>query len=88
MPTAGFESMCPAIRRLQNYALDHTATGIGPKFSNASKFYFLNFSVMPIPVALRSEVLVCGILLSGIAGWNPAGAWMSAYCDCCVLQVQ
>ena len=88
MPSAGFESTCPAIRRLQDYALDHTATGIASKFNNSRKFYFLNSSVMPIPVAVRSEALVCGILLSGIAGSNPAGKWMSVYCECCALQVQ
>jgi len=82
------KSTCPHIRRLQNYTLDRTATGVGPKFYNSSKFYFLNFSVMPIPVAVRSEALVCGILLPGIAGSNPKGAWMSVYCECCVLQVQ
>jgi len=88
MPSAGLESTCPAIRRLQNDTLDYTATGIGPKFTKSSKFYFLNFSVMPIPVAVRSEALVLGILLNGNAGSNLAGAWMSAYCDCCVLLVQ
>jgi hypothetical protein len=74
MPLAGFESTCPAIRRLQNYTLDFTETGIGPKFTKSSKFYFLNFSVMAIPVAVRSEALVCGSLLNGTAGSNPAGA--------------
>jgi hypothetical protein len=89
MPSAGFESTCPAIRRLQNYALDHTDTEIGLTFfTNSSKFYFLKFSVMPISVAVRSEALVCGILLSGIAGSNPAGACMSVYCECYFLQVQ
>ena len=40
---------------------------------------------MPIPVAERSEALVYGILLSGIASSNAAGTWMSVYCECCVL---
>jgi hypothetical protein len=29
MPSAGFEPAIPAIKRLQTYALDSTATGIG-----------------------------------------------------------
>jgi len=28
MPSAGYETAIPAIKRLQNYAIDHTATGI------------------------------------------------------------
>lgn len=34
-------------------------------------------SPMPIPVAARSKVLVCGRLLVGIAGSNPARKWLS-----------
>ena len=30
-----------------------------------------------IPVAAPSKAWVCGLLLAGIAGSNPAGAWMS-----------
>jgi len=80
MHSAGFESKCPHVRRLQNYALDHTVTGIGPKYTKSSKFYFLNFSVMPIQVAVRFEALVCGILLPGIADSNLTGGM-----DVCVL---
>jgi hypothetical protein len=29
MPSAGFEPATPATKRLQTYALDHAATGIG-----------------------------------------------------------
>jgi hypothetical protein len=29
MPSEGFETAIPAIKRPQSYALDHTATGIG-----------------------------------------------------------
>jgi hypothetical protein len=29
MPLAGFEPVIPAIERLQTYALDRTATGLG-----------------------------------------------------------
>jgi len=36
-------------------------------------------------VAARSKAWVCGRLLAGITGLNPAGAWMSVSCDCCVL---
>ena len=40
---------------------------------------------MPIQVAARSNVWVCGRLLVGIVGSNPAGAWMSVCCGWCVL---
>jgi hypothetical protein len=33
----------------------------------------------------RSKPWVCGHSLAGIAGSNPAGAWMSISCECCVL---
>jgi len=32
--------------------------------------------VAPIPVAARSKAWVCGRLLAGIAGSNPARVWM------------
>jgi hypothetical protein len=38
-----------------------------------------------IPVAVGSKVWVCGHLLAGIVGSNPAGAWMCFCCECCVL---
>jgi hypothetical protein len=38
-----------------------------------------------MPVAAQSKAWVCGLSLPGIVGSNPAGAWMSASCDCCVL---
>jgi len=38
-----------------------------------------------IPVAARSKAWVCGRLLAGIAGSNPAGAWMSFSCERHVL---
>ena len=40
---------------------------------------------LPIPVAARSKACVCGRLLCGIVGSNPAGAWMSVSCECCVF---
>ena len=39
----------------------------------------------PIPVTARSKARVCGRPLAGIVGSKPAGAWMSVYCECCVL---
>jgi hypothetical protein len=39
----------------------------------------------PIPVAARSKTWVCGRSLTGIAGSNPALAWMSVSFECCVL---
>jgi hypothetical protein len=39
---------------------------------------------LPIPVAARSKAWVCGRSLAGIVGSNPAGAWMSVSCECCV----
>ena len=35
-----------------------------------------------IPLAVR---WVCGRLLAGITDSNPAGAWISVSCDCCML---
>jgi hypothetical protein len=39
----------------------------------------------PVPVAARSEVYVCDRSPAGIVGSNPAGAWISVCCECCVL---
>jgi len=39
----------------------------------------------PIPVAARSKASVCGRSLAEIVDSNPTGAWMSVYCECCVL---
>jgi hypothetical protein len=36
-------------------------------------------------VDARSKVWVCGRLLAEIARSNPAEAWMSLCCECCVL---
>jgi hypothetical protein len=41
--------------------------------------------VKPIPVAERSKAWVCIRSPAGIAGSNLAGAWMSVFCECCVL---
>jgi hypothetical protein len=41
--------------------------------------------IAPIPVAARYKEWVCGRSLAGIVGSNPAGVWMSASCECCVL---
>jgi hypothetical protein len=38
-----------------------------------------------MPVAARSKAWVCGRSLAGKVGSNPAGAWMSGSCECCVL---
>ena len=39
----------------------------------------------PVPVAARSKAWVCGRSSAEIVGSNPAGAWRSAFCECCVL---
>jgi len=40
--------------------------------------YFCGLDICgSIPAAARSKAWVCGRLLAGIAGSNPAGAWMS-----------
>jgi hypothetical protein len=36
-------------------------------------------------VAELSKARVCSRSVAGIAGSNPAGDWMSVYCECCVL---
>ena len=38
-----------------------------------------------VPVAVRSKASVCGRSFAGVAGSNPAWAWMSVCCECCVL---
>ena len=35
----------------------------------------------------QSKARMCGRLLAGNAVSNPAGAWMSVCCECCVLSV-
>ena len=39
----------------------------------------------PTPVVERSKACVCGRSLSGNAGSNPTGVWISVSCECCVL---
>ena len=41
--------------------------------------------LLTIPVAERYKARVCGPSLAGIAGLNPAGAWLFVCCKCCVL---
>jgi hypothetical protein len=62
--------------------------------TQVNKFQFMTarillWMILPlfarVPVAARSKVWVCGRSLAGIAGSNPAGAWMSVFCECCVL---
>jgi hypothetical protein len=36
-------------------------------------------------VVARSKASACGRSLAGIVVVNPAGAWMSVSCECCVL---
>jgi len=38
-----------------------------------------------VPVAARSKAYVCGHSRLQTVGSNPNGAWMSVYCECCVL---
>jgi hypothetical protein len=44
------------------------------------QIYFL-----PIPKAAWSKAWVFSRLIAGIAGTNPARAWMTVCCECCVL---
>jgi hypothetical protein len=44
----------------------------------------VNYS-LPVPVAARSKVWVCGRSLDGIVGSNTLVAWMFVSCECCVL---
>ena len=39
---------------------------------------------MPVLVAARSEVWVCGRSFAEILSSNSARAWMSVCCECCV----
>jgi hypothetical protein len=49
----------------------------------ASKF--LKILGLSVPVAARSKVWICDRLPADIMGSNPAGAWMLAFYECCVL---
>ena len=53
---------------------------------NALK-YIHSYLHVPVPVAAPSKAWVCGYWLLGIAGLNPAGAWMSLVSVVC-YQVQ
>jgi len=44
-----------------------------------------SLQIVPVPVAARSKVWVCGRSPSEIVGSNPTEAWMSVCCECCVL---
>jgi hypothetical protein len=47
--------------------------------------YVLYSNPVPADLCVRAKAWVCGLSLAGIAGSNPAGAWMSVCCGCCVL---
>jgi len=47
-------------------------------------YFYLDDNQMPVPVAARSKVWVCGRSLAGIVGSNPTGG-MDVCCECCVL---
>jgi hypothetical protein len=49
------------------------------------RFPWMAVDSMPIPVAARSKAWVSCRLSAGILGSNPAGAWMTLPCECCVL---
>jgi hypothetical protein len=51
MPSAGFEPVISAIKRLQAHALDQTTTGIG----EISHYTLLTLSKVAVPVAARSK---------------------------------
>ena len=48
-------------------------------------FYFVTCTNLPIPVAARSKVQVCGRSHAGTAGSNPAES-MDVCCECCVFR--
>ena len=59
--------------------------------STTTILIFLNYiHWVPVQVAARSKVWVCGRSLVGIAGSNTARAWMSVsyeWCVCCQVEV-
>jgi hypothetical protein len=44
------------------------------------------FILLPLAEAARSKAWVFSRLLAGIAASNPAGAWVSVSCECCVVR--
>ena len=48
------------------------------------RLLFVQEIIRLIDVA-RCKEWVCGRLFAGIAVSNPAGAWMSVSCECCLL---
>jgi hypothetical protein len=64
-----------------------------PRFSNWPfvfcnenlKFFFMPTHHVYHPNNMNSKACVCGRLVAGIVGSNPAGDMMSVSCNCCVL---
>ena len=54
-------------------------------FSRVIRIINLSNYFTPIPVATRSKQCVCGSSPAVMVDSNPAGAWISVSCDCCVL---
>jgi hypothetical protein len=52
------------------------------------RLLFVQEIIRLMDVAARSKGWVCGRLLAGIAGSNPARAWMSVRCECCLLSIR
>jgi hypothetical protein len=48
-------------------------------------YYCLSNPACADPSDARSKTWVCGRSPAVIVGSNPAGAWMSVCCECCVL---
>jgi hypothetical protein len=49
------------------------------------RFVPIMSAITPVPVTTRSKAWVCCRSLLAIMGSNPAGAWKSVCCECCVL---
>jgi hypothetical protein len=62
-----------------------------PKYSFALRVYQISITDLidkrgydvdgPIPVDARSKAWFCGRSIAAIVGLNPAGAWMSVFCE-------
>jgi hypothetical protein len=75
-------------RRYANSVLQYYKFGNTRKFPSCFCIQIFQDAGLPVPVASRSKVWICDRLPAEIMGSNPAGAWMFAFNECCVLSLR
>ena len=60
-----------------------------PVYLRQCNFFLMNeidaYHIVPIPVAARCKIWICGYSPAGIVGSNAGVSWKSVCCECCVL---